>query len=265
MIKPGIHCPEHVTKLCMNWSKPLQVTFMLNLILFGWSGGVWAQNREKSKTEIGLLAEYAFMIPTLVDGRIGDNKFVLIEYPENLDGFRVGTYGRINRKKSFVNLELSYFQGYSSFSFVDLQPDPDIFPGADYIIGLSGFKHRMFKFNVGYGINLFRNISLDAGLVGMYQVKDWLGPTETDSIPGRAPMNERANWLLGQSFSPFVISGYLRASYHFGPLNIYLLVEQNLTSVFGNVLYRGEYYPVSVRLQQWSLGVSYIIFSKDKE
>lgn len=237
---------------------------VLNLVLFGWSGGVWAQNSEKRKTEIGLLTEYTFMIPTLVEGRIGDNKFVLIEYPENLDGFRVGTYGRINRKKRFVNLELSYFQGYSSFSFVDLQPDPDIFPGADYIIGLSGFKHRMFKFTVGYGINVLKNFNLDAGVVGNYQMKD-LYSYELDSVPGQLPRSERANWLLSQAFSPFVFSGYLRASYHFGPLNIYLLLEQNLTSVFGKVRYRGEYYPVSVRLQQWSLGVSYIIFSKDKE
>jgi hypothetical protein len=236
----------------------------LELILVGESAkGVFAQNQE-SKLQVGFLAEYVFTIPTLVDGRIGD-KFVLMETPENLDGFRIGIFSRFPFKKNFANLELSYFQGYSSFAHYDLQPEPDsLFPGGWDFLGYSGFKHRMFKLSVGYGFTVFKNFTFDVGLVGIYQMKD-MTSHPADTVPGQFPRNERANYLLSQAFSPFVLSGYARGSYQFGPLNIYLMIEQNLTSIFGKVRYREADYPVSVRMQLWSLGVSYTVFSKKRK
>lgn len=240
----------------MNGPKLLKIAFMLNLILVGWSTErALAQNPE-SKVQIGIFTEYAFTIPTLVDGQIAD-KFVLLETPENLDGFRVGIFGRWLQQKRMVNLELAYFQGFSSFAHYDLQS------GWDFL-GYSGFMHRQFKFSVGYGVTVLKNVSLDAGVVGIYQMKD-RAFYEPDTIPGQVPMSERANWLLSQAFSPFLLSGYVRGSYQFGPLNLYLIVEQNITSLFGRVKYREEEYPVSVRMQLWSLGFSYTIFSKSRK
>lgn len=246
----------------MSRLKLFKFALLLELILGGSAKVVFAQNQE-SKLQAGFLAEYAFRIPTLVDGEIGD-KFVLLENPENLDGFRVGIFSRFQFKKNLANLELSYFQGYSSFAHYDLQPEPDsLFPGWDFL-GYSGFKHKMFKLSVGYGFTVFNNVTFDAGLVGIYQMKSSY-PTDTVTVPGRPPQNERANWLLSQASSPFVLSGYARSSYQFGPLNVYLMIEQNLTSIFGKVRYREADYPVSVRMQLWSLGVAYTVFTKKRE
>lgn len=242
----------------------MKVVLILELILISGSGKVALAQNQEARWQLGFLAEYAFTIPTLVDGRIGD-KFVLVETSENLDGFRVGIVGRFPFKKSLTNLELSYFQGYSSFAHYDLRPEPDsLFPGGWDFLGYSGFKHRMFKLSVGYGISVFRNVNFDAGLVGIYQMKD-MTSHPPDTVPGQFPRSERANWLLSQAFSPFVLSGYARCSYQFGPLNLYLIVEQNLTSIFGEVRYKGVDYPVSVRMQLWSLGVSYTVFAKERK
>ncbi|QOI96696.1 MAG: hypothetical protein HRU69_03970 [Flammeovirgaceae bacterium] len=217
--------------------------------------------RQEREFQFGLLSEYAANVNTLVSAIIAD-RYYIFDPEENLDGFRIGTFARLIQGKGFVVTELSYFQCWSVEAYLDLKPDTlTAFPGWP---GRLQHQHRMFKLNAGYGTRIFRNITLDAGLVGSYQLKEKSFGEDPSGYPSQPPRPENVNQILSDAFSRFVLSGYVRASYVFGPMHIYFYYEQGLTSIFNDVYYNGTHFPMNTRMQSWSLGVSYVIFKTSK-
>jgi len=105
---------------------------------------------------------------------------------------------------------------------------------------------------------------LDAGLVGALQLEEKSFGDNSPPTPTPQPQPKSVNQMLSDAFTPTVISTYFRTSWVFGPLHVYFHYELGLSSVFGDVKYNGNYYPVSARLRSLSLGVSYTIFNTGK-
>lgn len=213
------------------------------------------------KLSVDLFADYNLLY---VSTRIQVNsKYLIYNSPVNFDGFRIGVRGSLKVTRGFWSLESAYFQNQSAFTFVNITPDEDPRLGIVWYSREEIYSNRRFDINFNRGLRLTSKIYGEIGILGCYWLKDDLAGEPDDYFEQFESLKRtKILFRFADSYEDLSLSFRVKLGYVFGPLNIYLCSEKNITPIAKGLEFNGVNYPMSQKYLTFSIGLSYLIFNK---
>lgn len=241
------------------------VVFTSLFLLLG-AGHAQAQSRDENPVPLKKHKRFSIgprvegnQMSILIDQYVGD-KYYINNSSEQYQGYRLGVFGRMDRKRNYLQAELDYYYNTAFVQFVNLKPEEDWGEGVIGVWTHSGpiYTYRRAEAVLAGGHKFNKWLRLQVGAIFSYHFYDNFYRHSPERY-ARAPMmrNNKIMHDFAFTYHRWGVSGKASLGADLGRFIIDVGYETNLTPLSKQIEYQGRQYPLRQGYYQWQISLGY--------